>query len=72
MSCTYSWLALRRFLTDDYNEEFYTEEGMKWIADANLSKVLLRAFPHVDELPDLLQNTDNAFFPWKMREVQLE
>jgi hypothetical protein len=40
----------------------YTQEGMDWIADATMSKVLVRNFP--DLANSDLANVDNAFRPW--------
>jgi Animal haem peroxidase len=54
-----------RFFTTDYTPEVYTPEGMKWIEDATLSRILRR---HVPELaPALEQVKDNVFAPWPPR-----
>jgi hypothetical protein len=55
-------LQADRFYTDCYNEEVYSPEGLDWIDDASLKKVLLRHHP---ELADTgLANVKNAFEPW--------
>jgi hypothetical protein len=50
-----------RFFTTDYNARIYTQTGLDWIDDNDMSTVLLRHFP--DLLP-ALRNTRNAFAPW--------
>ena len=50
-----------RFFTKDYTPRVYTQTGMDWIDNNNMSTVLLRHFP--DLLPALRSNT-NAFAPW--------
>jgi hypothetical protein len=50
-----------RFVTRDYNARVYTQVGMDWIDDNNMSTVLLRHFP---ELLPALRNNTNAFAPW--------
>jgi hypothetical protein len=50
-----------RFFTSDYTPEVYTKAGLDWIADATMSKVLLRHYP---ELAPALWGVDNAFKPW--------
>lgn len=55
-------LQADRFYTDDYREEVYTAEGLRWIDDATLKDVILRHHP---ELADTgLANIKNAFEPW--------
>ena len=49
-----------RFFTTDFNARIYTQTGLDWIADNDMSTVLLRHFP--DLLP-ALRNTTNAFAP---------
>jgi hypothetical protein len=52
-------------MTDDYTTDIYTKEGLKWIQDRSMTKVLLSAFSDdAEELPDILKNVENAFFPW--------
>ncbi len=51
-----------RFFTTDYTSRIYTQTGLDWIADNDMSTVLLRHFP--DLLPTL-RGVENAFFPWK-------
>jgi hypothetical protein len=50
-----------RFFTTDYTPRIYTQAGLDWIDDNDMSSVLLRHFP--DLLPSL-RNVDNAFAPW--------
>jgi hypothetical protein len=50
-----------RFFTTDYTPRIYTQVGLDWIDDNDMSSVLLRHFP--DLLP-ALRNVDNAFAPW--------
>ena len=52
-----------RFYTDDYTAAVYTEAGIDWIDNYNMTTVLLRHFP---ELTPILQRTANAFAPWKV------
>jgi hypothetical protein len=52
-----------RFYTDDFSPAVYTQAGIDWINNNNMSTVLLRHFP---ELTPILQRTDNAFAPWKV------
>src|SRR5215216_901533 len=51
-----------RFFTTDYNAKIYTQTGLNWIDDNDMSTVLLRHFPEV--LPSL-RNVKNAFAPWQ-------
>jgi len=51
-----------RFFTKDYRAEIYTQFGIDWIDQTNLSKLLLRHYP---ELGIVLQGTENPFAPWK-------
>ena len=50
-----------RFYTEDFTPAVYTQAGIDWINNNNMSTVLLRHFP---ELTPILQHTDNAFAPW--------
>ncbi len=50
-----------RFFTKDYTPEVYTQAGLDWIDDNDMSTVLLRHFPN---LAPALRNIQNAFFPW--------
>jgi Animal haem peroxidase/Tetratricopeptide repeat len=55
-------LEADRFYTDDYNEDVYTPEGLRWIDRTDLKTVILRHYP---ELADTgLANIKNAFEPW--------
>jgi hypothetical protein len=51
-----------RFFTNDYTPEVYTAEGLEWIEDTNMSKLVLRHHP---ELAPALDGVKNAFAPWK-------
>jgi hypothetical protein len=51
-----------RFFTTDYNAKVYTQTGLDWIDDNDMSTVLLRHFPQL--LPSL-RNAKNAFAPWQ-------
>ena len=53
-----------RFMTDDLTSDIYTKEGLEWIQNANMSNVLIRAFPEIKGLEEMLRNVENAFFPW--------
>jgi hypothetical protein len=50
-----------RFFTTDFTPEVYSQEGLDWIADNDMSSVLLRHFP---TLRPALQSVKNAFAPW--------
>jgi hypothetical protein len=50
-----------RLFTDDYTPAVYTQPGIDWIENNNMTTVLLRHFP---ELTPVLQRTTNAFAPW--------
>jgi hypothetical protein len=50
-----------RFFTNDYRPAVYTQPGIDWIENNNMTTVLLRHFP---ELTPVLQQTTNAFAPW--------
>ncbi len=50
-----------RFLTSSFNDETYTEVGMKWIRDNSMITVLLRHHP---ALEPALRGVENAFNPW--------
>jgi hypothetical protein len=51
-----------RLFTSDYTPAVYTQAGIDWIENNNMTTVLLRHFP---ELTPVLQRTRNAFAPWK-------
>jgi Animal haem peroxidase len=51
-----------RFLTRDFNARVYTPVGMTWIAENDMTSVLLRHYP---ELTPVLMRCDNAFKPWE-------
>jgi hypothetical protein len=51
-----------RYFTTDFTPEVYTQPGMDWVNDNNMTSVLLRHFP---ELAPALMRTKNPFAPWK-------
>jgi len=51
-------------LTIDYKEEYYTKEGLDWVENSTMKKVLLRNFPEVAGLRTSMQNIKNAFYVW--------
>ncbi|MFB3049214.1 MAG: peroxidase family protein, partial [Acidimicrobiia bacterium] len=55
-------LQADRFYTDDYREEVYTKEGLEWVDNSSLKKVILRHFPELAATG--LGNIKNAFEPW--------
>jgi hypothetical protein len=50
-----------RFFTTDYTPGIYTQAGLDWIANNDMSTVLLRHFPG---LAPALRGVSNAFAPW--------
>jgi hypothetical protein len=50
-----------RFFTADFTPEVYTPEGMAWIADNDMSTLLVRHYP---DLAPMLRTVRNAFAPW--------
>jgi hypothetical protein len=50
-----------RFFTTDFTPEVYTQVGLDWIADNDMSTVLLR---HLPQLRPALRGVTNAFSPW--------
>jgi hypothetical protein len=55
-------LQADRFYTDDYREEVYTAEGLRWVDESSFKKVILRHFPELEKTG--LGNVKNAFEPW--------
>jgi hypothetical protein len=51
-----------RFFTTYYTPDVYTQVGLDWINNNNMSTVLLRHFP---ELRSALAGVGNPFAPWK-------
>jgi hypothetical protein len=51
-----------RFFTTDYNAEVYSQAGLDWVANNDMTSVLLR---HLPALKPSLQGVSNAFAPWK-------
>jgi hypothetical protein len=52
-----------RFFTTDFTARVYTKAGMAWIAENDMSSVLLRHFP---ALAPALHQVKNAFAPWNV------
>jgi len=50
-----------RFFTTDFTPKLYTQAGMQWLADNDMSTVLLRHHP---SLGATLRGVQNAFAPW--------
>jgi hypothetical protein len=50
-----------RFLTNDFTPAVYTQSGLDWINNNNMTTVLQRHFP---ELTPVLKQVPNAFAPW--------
>jgi hypothetical protein len=50
-----------RFFTTDYTPDVYTQAGLDWIENNDMSSVLLR---HSPELAPALRGVENAFAPW--------
>jgi hypothetical protein len=55
-------LQADRFYTEDYREDVYTKEGMKWVDESSFKQVILRHFPELAATG--LGNVKNAFEPW--------
>jgi hypothetical protein len=51
-----------RFLSSCFTEEYYSKEGIEWVADNNMRTVILRHYP---ELAPSLGGLPNAFAPWR-------
>jgi hypothetical protein len=51
-----------RYFTKDYTPAVYTQAGIDWVENNNMTTVLLRHFP---ELTPVLQRQKNAFAPWQ-------
>ncbi len=49
-----------RFFTNDYSEDVYTPEGIRWVESSDMKDVLLRHYP---ELAPALEGVENAFAP---------
>ena len=52
-----------RFFTVDYRPGVYTQAGLNWIADNDMTSVCLRHYP---SLTPNLEGVDNFFFPWNI------
>ena len=50
-----------RFFTHDFTPRIYTPEGMRWIADNDMTSVLTRHYP---QLAPALRDVPNTFAPW--------
>ena len=57
-----------RFLSADYRPEIYTKQGIEWVEENSMTKVISRHFPSVAFAMKGLDD-DNAFKPWKAREA---
>jgi len=55
-------LQADRFYTDYYRAEIYSDEGLQWVDDSNLTTVILRHYPELAATG--LANVTNAFEPW--------
>jgi hypothetical protein len=55
-----------RFFTTDYNARVYTQIGIDWIDQNDMSTVLLRHYP---SLRPALKDVKNAFAPWARVQV---
>jgi hypothetical protein len=56
-------LMADRFYTDNYNAEYYTKTGLRWIdTQGRLDQVIVR---HMPELAKHLKGIETAFNPWK-------
>jgi hypothetical protein len=53
-----------RFFTRDFTARVYTPLGMRWIAENDMTSVLLRHYP---QLAPVLSRCSNAFKPWGKR-----
>jgi hypothetical protein len=51
-----------RFLTSCYTAEYYTQEGLDWVANNDMRTVILRHYP---EVAPALGGLENAFAPWR-------
>jgi hypothetical protein len=52
-----------RFFTDDYSPRVYSQIGINWISNNDMTSVLLRHYP---ELKPALWRTQNPFKPWNV------
>jgi len=50
-----------RFFTTDFTAEVYSQAGLDWIADNDMSSVLVR---HLPSVKPALKDVKNAFAPW--------
>lgn len=57
-------LRTDRFLTIDYKEEYYTNEGLQWVENSTMKTILLRNFPNFPELSKAMEKVPNAFYVW--------
>jgi len=53
-----------RFLSHDYRPEIYTKEGIDWVEENSMKRVISRHFPGVAFAMEGIED-DNAFKPWK-------
>ena len=50
-----------RFFCDDYNANVYTQVGLDWVDENDMSTVIRRHYP---QLGAVLKGVKNAFAPW--------
>ena len=55
-----------RFLSHDYRPEIYTKEGIDWVEENSMKRVISRHFPGVAFAMEGIED-DNAFKPWKVK-----
>jgi len=55
-----------RFLSHDYRPEIYTKEGIDWVEENSMKRVISRHFPSVAFAMEGIED-DNAFKPWKAK-----
>ena len=55
-----------RFLSHDYRPEIYTKEGIDWVEENSMKRVISRHFPGVAFAMEGIED-DNAFKPWKAK-----
>jgi hypothetical protein len=55
-----------RFLSHDYRPEIYTKEGIDWVEENSMKRIISRHFPSVAFAMEGLED-DNAFKPWTVK-----
>ncbi|WP_451997368.1 peroxidase family protein [Azospirillum argentinense] len=51
-----------RYFTRDFSPRIYTQVGLNWIGENDMTSIILRHYP---ELKPALQHSQNAFAPWQ-------